>query len=210
MQTGAEPVEAVGNLGPDVDKNWGYEGVLYLTAVLTVKIGSKEPDPKKRIEHFEKCKRYLSRLFGSGKTSRSKPSELLDKTKDLYDKINAMLARMDAGSPTPTRRRRISDRRPVRRYVVHRMAVATRRQDRPGRDRKGDTHTPERGNAGHRLRQDRYGAVHALGQVVHFDTDGDITLQRLCIGMNGILPRDVAVDQRSRRAARFPRAIRGR
>jgi tRNA pseudouridine38-40 synthase len=35
--------------------------------------------------------------------------------------------------------------------------------------------------------------VHALGQVVHFDTDSDIPLQRLCIGMNGILPRDVAV-----------------
>jgi tRNA pseudouridine38-40 synthase len=35
--------------------------------------------------------------------------------------------------------------------------------------------------------------VHACGQVVHFDTDSDMTLQRLCIGMNGILPRDVAV-----------------
>ncbi len=35
--------------------------------------------------------------------------------------------------------------------------------------------------------------VHALGQVVHFDTDRDLPLQRLCIGMNGILPRDVAV-----------------
>lgn len=35
--------------------------------------------------------------------------------------------------------------------------------------------------------------VHALGQVVHFDTDSDISLQRLCIGMNGILSRDVAV-----------------
>jgi uncharacterized protein len=92
MQTGAEPVDSVGNMGPDIDKNWGYEGVLYLTAVLTVKIGSRESDPNKRIEHFEKCKRYLSRLFGSGKTSKSKPSELLDKTKDLYDKINTMLA----------------------------------------------------------------------------------------------------------------------
>jgi tRNA pseudouridine38-40 synthase len=35
--------------------------------------------------------------------------------------------------------------------------------------------------------------VHALGQIVHFDTDSDINLQRLCIGMNGILPRDVSV-----------------
>ncbi|HOD13518.1 MAG TPA: DUF2225 domain-containing protein [Spirochaetota bacterium] len=91
MQTGAEPVDAVGNMGPDVDKNWGFEGLLYLTAVLTVKIGSREPDLQTRLAHFEKCKRYLSRLFGSGRTSKSKPSELLDKTKDLYDKINAMI-----------------------------------------------------------------------------------------------------------------------
>ncbi len=91
MQTGAEPMDAVGNMGPDTDKNWGYEGVLYLTAVLTVKVGIKETDPNKRMENFAKCKRYLSRLFGSGKTSKSKPSELLDKTKDLFDKINEMI-----------------------------------------------------------------------------------------------------------------------
>jgi uncharacterized protein (DUF2225 family) len=91
LQTGSEPVEAAGNLGPDTDKNWGYEGVLYLTAVLTLKVGAKESDPKKRMENLEKCKRYLSRLFGSGKTSKSKPSELLDKTKDVYDKINQLI-----------------------------------------------------------------------------------------------------------------------
>lgn len=91
MQTGGEPIEAAGNLGPDTDKNWGYEGVLYLMAILTVKIGSREADLKKRIESFDKCKRYLSRLFGSGRTSKSRPGELLDKTKDLYEKINEML-----------------------------------------------------------------------------------------------------------------------
>lgn len=35
--------------------------------------------------------------------------------------------------------------------------------------------------------------VHALGQVAHFNLPADIGLQRLCIGLNGILPRDVAV-----------------
>jgi tRNA pseudouridine38-40 synthase len=35
--------------------------------------------------------------------------------------------------------------------------------------------------------------VHALGQIVHFDTQSTITLQRFCIGLNGILPRDIAV-----------------
>ncbi len=91
IQTGKEPAEAAGNMGPDSDKNWGYDGILYLTAILTVKIGSKDPDIKKRIENFENSKRYLSRLFGIGKSSKSRPSELLDKTRDLYDKINEML-----------------------------------------------------------------------------------------------------------------------
>ena len=35
--------------------------------------------------------------------------------------------------------------------------------------------------------------VHALAQVVHFDTSGTLHLQKICIGLNGILPRDCAV-----------------
>ena len=91
VQTGGEPSDAAGNMGPDTDKNWGYDGILYITAVLTMKIGAREQDIQKRIENFARCKRYLSRLFGIGKTSKSKPGELLDKTRDLYDKINKML-----------------------------------------------------------------------------------------------------------------------
>ena len=91
VQSGGEPSEAAGNMGPDTDKNWGYDGILYIATVLTVKIGSKEPDLKKRIENFERSKRYLSRLFGIGKTSKSRPSELLDMTRDLYEKINELL-----------------------------------------------------------------------------------------------------------------------
>ncbi len=35
--------------------------------------------------------------------------------------------------------------------------------------------------------------VHALGQVVHFNTSSDISLQRFCIGLNGIMAKDVSV-----------------
>jgi tRNA pseudouridine38-40 synthase len=35
--------------------------------------------------------------------------------------------------------------------------------------------------------------VHALGQVAHFDTASDLSLDRLCISLNGILPRDIAI-----------------
>lgn len=35
--------------------------------------------------------------------------------------------------------------------------------------------------------------VHALGQVVHFDLKKNIKLDRLCIGLNGILPFDISI-----------------
>jgi tRNA pseudouridine38-40 synthase len=35
--------------------------------------------------------------------------------------------------------------------------------------------------------------VHALGQVIHCDVPAQINLQRICIGLNGILPNDIAV-----------------
>jgi tRNA pseudouridine38-40 synthase len=35
--------------------------------------------------------------------------------------------------------------------------------------------------------------VHALGQVVHFDINKSIKLDRLCIGLNGILPYDISI-----------------
>lgn len=91
FMTGAEPVEAAGSLGPDSDKNWGYEGVLYVYSVLTMKYGVKDPDIKKRIESFEKTKRTLSKVFGIGKSSKNKPGALIDMTRDQYDKINEKL-----------------------------------------------------------------------------------------------------------------------
>lgn len=91
VQSGGETMEAAGNIGPDYDKNWSYEGILYMNAVLTLKVGGLEPDIVKRIENFEKTKRYLSRLFGSGKSSKSKPGALIDMTRDLYDRMNQLI-----------------------------------------------------------------------------------------------------------------------
>ena len=88
IQNGGEPADAAGNMGPDSDKNWGYEGILYVSAILTLKFGSREKDPAKRMENFQTSKKYLSRLFGMGKSSKSTPSDLLEKTRLLYEKIN--------------------------------------------------------------------------------------------------------------------------
>jgi uncharacterized protein (DUF2225 family) len=95
-QNGKEPMDSVGNMGPDTDKNWGYDGMLYMYAILTVKIGAREPDLKKRIDNFEHTKRYLSRIFGMGKSSKDKPSLILDMTRDLYDKMNTLLEKWNA------------------------------------------------------------------------------------------------------------------
>ena len=35
--------------------------------------------------------------------------------------------------------------------------------------------------------------VHALGQVIHFDCSTKLTLQKICVSLNGILAKDVAV-----------------
>jgi len=91
LQNGGEPADAAGNMGPDTDRNWGYEGILYVSAVLTVKYGTTEKDLSKRIENFNISKRYLSRLFGAGKTSKNTPTELLEKTRILFEKINGMI-----------------------------------------------------------------------------------------------------------------------
>jgi tRNA pseudouridine38-40 synthase len=48
--------------------------------------------------------------------------------------------------------------------------------------------------------------VHALGQVVHFDFSSDITLQKLCISLNGILDKDVAI----KNAYRVPSSFHAR
>lgn len=91
LQSGGENLEDAGHIGPDYEKNWGYEGVLYMCAVLTVKFGIYEKDIDKRIQNFEVTKRYLSKLFGDGKASRSKPGDLMDMIRELYDRINSMI-----------------------------------------------------------------------------------------------------------------------
>ena len=92
LTTGAEPAEAAGHMGPDVDKNWGYEGILYLSAMLTVKVFADDPDKEKRVAAYESSKKNLSRIFGTGQSSKSRPSDMIDRTRELYNQMTASLA----------------------------------------------------------------------------------------------------------------------
>ncbi len=85
--------EIVSNLrffGPDLDKNYGFDGVLYIVALLEYKYGSKS-DPEKRKELLATQRRSLAKMFGLGKSSKNKPGPLLEHARDLYNSIVAEL-----------------------------------------------------------------------------------------------------------------------
>jgi uncharacterized protein (DUF2225 family) len=86
-QTGREPLEAKLQYGPDLDKNYGYEGLLYLAGLLEFKYGPRR-ERLQRVRALESAKRVVSKLFGTGKASRAKPSAILDKARELYDAMN--------------------------------------------------------------------------------------------------------------------------
>jgi len=85
-QRGGEALKPKINYGPDTDKNYGYDGILYISGILEYTYGPKK-DKEKRVKSLENVRRLFSKLFGIGKASKEKPSTILDKAKDLYYKI---------------------------------------------------------------------------------------------------------------------------
>ena len=85
--TGAEDFRSVTHVGPDTDVNFGYEGVLYITCYL----GYEHKDFLDDQSRYEKMKHYrtvLAKVFGFGKSSKSKPTPLLNKAKNLHELIH--------------------------------------------------------------------------------------------------------------------------
>lgn len=83
----AEPMENIRSLGPDTDKNFGYDGVLYVNAILKFKNSHMIEDPFEKLKAYEDIKRTLSKVFGIGKKAKDKPEVLLNFAKDIYEKI---------------------------------------------------------------------------------------------------------------------------
>lgn len=98
-QSGKESLGTVPHLGPDLDKNYGYDGVLYLAAYLELLYGPRE-DNQLRIAHLKESRHVVGRLFGLGRASRDKPSALLELARDLYDSIGVELVRMGVHGET--------------------------------------------------------------------------------------------------------------
>lgn len=85
-----EKSSTLGNMGPDMDKNYGWDGVIYLCGLLEYNYGQKE-DLQLRLKKLSESKTAIARIFGLGKSSKDKPGPLLEKARDLYDLLTKEL-----------------------------------------------------------------------------------------------------------------------
>jgi uncharacterized protein (DUF2225 family) len=92
-QSGKETLSGMKSFGPDTDKNYAYEGVLYLCAYLRYKFGPTEAEQRKY--SLEDARRTIAKIFGMGKSSKDKPGPLLDHARQIYDAINKELNESD-------------------------------------------------------------------------------------------------------------------
>ena len=90
---GAEAFDQNLAFGPDLDKNYGYFGVIYLSAYLDFRYGVAQDDEKRAAE-LENARRMMAKIFGVGKSSKNKPSVLLDKAKEIYEQMGEELAKL--------------------------------------------------------------------------------------------------------------------
>ena len=83
-------IENVSILGPDIDKDYGYDGILYLINALRFEYGDKS-NVNKRINDLEDTKAGFGKLFGMGKANVNKPKEILEKSKNFYELVSKEL-----------------------------------------------------------------------------------------------------------------------
>jgi len=95
--SGEESVGSVTNFGPYPDKNFGYDGVLYLSGLLEYKYGG-QGDRERRIKSLQYARQAISRIVGLGKSSKSKPSDILEMARDLHKSIGELLKEMEDGA----------------------------------------------------------------------------------------------------------------
>lgn len=81
-------------IGPDTDKNYGFDGVLYLYAYLEFKYGP-DNDAKVRLEQVKRAKNFCGRIFGMGRSNKEKPVALLNFARDLYEEMGKWIREHD-------------------------------------------------------------------------------------------------------------------
>lgn len=89
---GVEEITNIRGLGPDFDKEYGYDGVIYMHAWLYVNhdiLVDNGDDYKLAI--LKKLRTNLSKVFGFGKSSKEKPSSLMGVAKETYNTVKTEL-----------------------------------------------------------------------------------------------------------------------
>jgi len=90
-QSGRETLSGIKVFGPDTDKNYSYEGMLYMCAYLRYKYGPAHNEDERK-SSLEDARRTIAKLFGMGKASKDKPGAFLEHARKLYDTINKELS----------------------------------------------------------------------------------------------------------------------
>lgn len=85
-QNKTEDIESVPYHGPDLDNNYGIDGIYYLQGVLQLKYGSVNNIPE-RIRSLKAARTAVSRIVGFGKSSKEKPSALLELGRALHKSL---------------------------------------------------------------------------------------------------------------------------
>ena len=93
LSTGSQPqAQFLNLLGPDIDKNWGFEGVLYMNSYLSFKYAHSLSKIKEdHVNIYQIARRNLARLYGHGRSSSAKPTLIIELARDLRDKISNKL-----------------------------------------------------------------------------------------------------------------------
>ncbi len=91
--SGYEPLHVVTFLGPDVDKDYGYDGVVYMRAWLELHYGDKTC-ALERQNMLNTLRNSLSKVFGFGRSSKEKPSVLLNTARKTFEAVEAEIAEL--------------------------------------------------------------------------------------------------------------------
>ncbi len=94
-QNGTEPFDGTKHIGPDTDKNWGYDGLLYLAGLLNYKLAESDKNIERKGKTYIKVRRIMGKLYGRGQASKDKPTVILNNAKDIYDDLRKSIKQIE-------------------------------------------------------------------------------------------------------------------
>ncbi len=90
MEKGEEDYRDMKTYGPDTDRDYGFDGFVYMNAWLQFHYGEIQ-ERELREKALMKIRSTLSRVFGFGKSTKEKPSALLWQARDTFDLVEQEL-----------------------------------------------------------------------------------------------------------------------